>query len=114
MQVTFSIQVCHSGGTHITPAVKKMRKMTAPEVRKVVYGWLPDIPARLPARIDLRKTCSPVEDQKDLGSCTANALAGALEFLMKKDQAPFVDMSRLFIYDNERVIEHSVKTVSGL
>ncbi len=98
-----------------------------PEIRKAVYGWLPDIPdnrdhmygavrkipAKLPAKTDLRPGCSTVEDQKDLGSCTANALAGALEYLMKKDKAAFADMSRLFIYYNERVIEHSVKTDSG-
>jgi C1A family cysteine protease len=54
-----------------------------------------------------------VEDQKELGSCTANALAGALEFLMKKDKVKFADMSRLFIYYNERVIEHTVKTDAG-
>ncbi len=100
---------------------------TAPAIRKVVYGWLPDIPdirdhqyctvrklpAKLPAKVDLRPGCSKVEDQKDLGSCTANSLAGALEFLMKKDKVKFADMSRLFIYYNERVIEHSVKTDSG-
>ena len=99
----------------------------APEIRKAVYGWVPDIPdnrdhlygairkvpAKLPAKVDLRPGCSPVEDQKDLGSCTANALAGALEFLMKKDKVKFSDMSRLFIYYNERVIEHTVKTDSG-
>lgn len=99
----------------------------APAIRKAVYGWLPDlpdsrdqvygavrkIPKKLPPSIDLRPGCSPVEDQKELGSCTANALAGALEFLMIKDKAPFVDMSRLFIYYNERVIEHSVQTDSG-
>ena len=100
---------------------------SSPEIRKAVYGWLPDIPdhrdhlygavrkvpARLPAKADLRPGCSPVEDQKDLGSCTANALAGALEFLMRKDRVTFADMSRLFIYYNERVIEHTVKTDSG-
>jgi C1A family cysteine protease len=100
---------------------------SSPEIRKAVYGWLPDIPdirdhlygavrkipAKLPAKVDLRPTCSPVENQKELGSCTANALAGALEFLMKKDKVKFADMSRLFIYYNERVIEHSVKTDSG-
>ncbi len=87
-----------------------------PAPRKPVYGWLPDIPDHrdylycavreipktLPAKTDLRKGCSPVEDQKELGSCTANALAGALEFLMKKDKVTFTDMSRLFIYYNER------------
>jgi C1A family cysteine protease len=103
------------------PAVSSIK------IRKAIYGWLPDvpdnrdhmygavrkIPRKLPAKIDLRKGCSPVEDQKDLGSCTANALAGALEFLMKKSKGAFTDMSRLFIYYNERVIEHSVKTDSG-
>jgi C1A family cysteine protease len=97
------------------------------EIRKVVYGWLPDIPdnrdhlygtvrkipAKLPTKVDLRRGCSPVEDQKELGSCTANALAGALEYLMKKDRVKCTDMSRLFIYYNERVIEHTVKTDSG-
>jgi C1A family cysteine protease len=97
------------------------------QIRRSIYGWLPDIPDNrdhiygavrkipktLPAKIDLRKGCPAVEDQKDLGSCTANALAGALEFLMKKDKVKFADMSRLFIYYNERVIEHSVKTDSG-
>lgn len=96
-------------------------------VRNSAYGWLPDlpdnrdhlygavrkIPAKLPAMVDLRTGCSKVEDQGDLGSCTANALAGALEFLMKKDKIKFADMSRLFIYYNERVMENSVKTDSG-
>ncbi len=95
--------------------------------RKAVYGWLPDIPdyrdhlygalrtppKSLPAKIDLLSCCSPVEDQKELGSCTTNALAGALEYLMKKDKVNFFDVSRLFIYYNERVIEHSVRIDSG-
>lgn len=105
----------------------KSHAPAAPQIRKAVYGWLPDIPdqrdllygvvrkipKRLPATVDLRPSCSPVEDQKDLGSCTANALAGALEFLMKKDKVRFADMSRLFIYYNERVIEHTVRTDAG-
>jgi C1A family cysteine protease len=33
--------------------------------------------------------------------------------LEKKDKVSFVDMSRLFIYYNERVIEHSVDSDSG-
>jgi hypothetical protein len=71
------------------------------------YGWLPDLPdhrdffysaiaprlTTLPRKIDMRSKCSPVEDQGQLGSCTANALVGALEFLELKDGAPFVDLS---------------------
>jgi C1A family cysteine protease len=100
---------------------------TPTQIRKAVYGWIPDVPdsrdhlygavhkmpKTLPAKKDLRSCCSPIEDQKALGSCTANALAGSLEFLMKKDKNTFTDMSRLFIYYNERVIEHSVETDSG-
>jgi C1A family cysteine protease len=54
-----------------------------------------------------------VEDQGTLGSCTANALAGALEFLERRDKVAFADFSRLFIYYNERVIEHSTKYDNG-
>jgi C1A family cysteine protease len=48
-----------------------------------------------------------------LGSCTANALAGAMECLELKNAVAFEDLSRLFIYYNERVVEHTVKTDSG-
>jgi C1A family cysteine protease len=91
------------------------------------YGWLPDLPdyrdylysaiaprlATLPKQVDLRSKCSPVENQGALGSCTANALIGAVEFLERKDGVPFVDLSRLFVYYNERVIEGSVREDSG-
>jgi C1A family cysteine protease len=79
----------------------------------LMYAAVRPIPATLPPSTDLRPLCAPVEDQGQLGSCTANALAGALEFLEKKDQKPFADLSRLFIYYNERVIEHSVNSDSG-
>jgi C1A family cysteine protease len=84
-----------------------------PDRRDILYGAVRPVPAVLPATVDLRPACSPVEDQGQLGSCTANALAGALEFLEKKDQLPFTDLSRLFIYYDERVLEHSVASDSG-
>src|SRR3984893_19246542 len=64
-------------------------------------------------KVDLRPKCSPVENQGQLGSCTANALVGALEFLELKDGVPFVDLSRLFVYYNERVIEGTADQDSG-
>jgi C1A family cysteine protease len=84
-----------------------------PDHRDIVYSAVRPVPAVLPPSADLRAACPPVEDQGQLGSCTANALAGALEFLEIKDKVPLVDLSRLFIYYNERVIEHSVKSDSG-
>src|SRR2546423_3618089 len=91
------------------------------------YGWLPDLPdqrdfaykvikpriAKLPRKVDLRKKCSPIENQGDIGACTAHALVGALEFLELKDGRKFVDLSRLFVYYNERAIEGAVKEDSG-
>ncbi|MGZ6240444.1 MAG: C1 family peptidase [Syntrophales bacterium] len=95
--------------------------------RQSGYGWVPDlpdhrdfmysvvrrVPARLPKSMDLRYLCSRVEDQGQLGSCAGNALAGALEFLERKDKISFVDFSRLFIYYNERLIEHTTKAGAG-
>ncbi len=90
------------------------------------YGWVPDIPDgrdylyrsirpkfRLSAAIDLRRFCSDVEDQGNLGSCTAQALAGNLEFLDNRSDGVYTDVSRLFIYYNERVLMKTVASDSG-
>ena len=90
------------------------------------YGWVPDVPdqrdylysairpvVRLPKKVDLRQVCSEVERQGKLGSCTAQALAGNLEFLDKKLDGRYEDVSRLFIYYNERVLMGAVDYDSG-
>jgi|SRR3954463_2014077 len=98
------------------------------ETRKVQkYGYIPDLPDRrdhyftsaieekaLPPKVDLTAQCPPVYDQGNLGSCTANAIAGAVQFDLKKQaEADYFIPSRLFIYYNERVIEHSVSEDAG-
>lgn len=90
------------------------------------YGWIPDIPdgrdylyssirprLRLPKEINLARYCSSVEDQGQLGSCTANALAGNLEFIDNRLDSTYTDVSRLFIYYNERVLIRTADTDSG-
>ena len=104
------------------------------------YNWQPDLPdhrdflftapltiqKKVPTSVDLRKACSPVENQGAIGSCTANALAGNLEFLelselKNKDNAAsevfqpgrFENISRLFIYYNERALEGTTATDHG-
>jgi C1A family cysteine protease len=68
----------------------------------------------VPKSVDLRATCPKVYDQGDLGSCTANAIAAAIEFDQRREKlaAPFTP-SRLFIYYNERALEGTVSTDSG-
>jgi C1A family cysteine protease len=103
--------------------------MTAPTPRQVKrYGWVPDLPDQrdhifaappavitaLPSSVDLRDQCpKEIYDQGRLGSCTANAIAGAFEFdLLKQGLADFMP-SRLFIYYNERVKLGTVDVDSG-
>jgi C1A family cysteine protease len=91
------------------------------------FGWIPDLPDQrdllysappaalgtLPPKVDLRPSCPPVYDQGDLGSCTANAIGAAFQFLQVKQGKPGFVPSRLFIYYNERLLEGTVDTDSG-
>jgi C1A family cysteine protease len=92
-----------------------------------VYGWKPDVPdirdirysatrgkvIKLPDQVDLRQYCTPIEDQGDLGSCTGHAISGAMELLVKKNRGQTVQLSRLFIYYNERAAEGTINSDAG-
>ncbi len=56
----------------------------------------------LPATVDLRSWCSPVENQKSLGSCTAHAAAGIVEYFQRRAFNKHLEGSRLFIYKTTR------------
>jgi C1A family cysteine protease len=60
------------------------------------------IKATLPKKVDLRAWCSPVEDQEDLGSCTANAGVGLIEYYQKRAFGKYLNGSRLFLYKTTR------------
>jgi C1A family cysteine protease len=94
------------------------------KVKRKCNGWLPDYPdirdytvshdkvkpllkkagvlkadrTALPKKADLRRWCSPVEDQGELGSCTAQAGAGMAEYFQRKAYGKHLDASRLFLY----------------
>lgn len=69
---------------------------------------------RAPASVSLRAHMSawPVFDQGALGSCTANAIAGAIEYETRTIAEPMTP-SRLFIYYNEREMEGTVGEDAG-
>ena len=89
------------------------------------YGHIPDSPdlrdhvraipkaASLPRTCDLRNLCPPVYDQGQLGSCSANAIAAAIEFDLRAAARPNWMPSRLFIYYNERAKEDTVRKDAG-
>ncbi len=89
-------------------------------------GWLPDLPDfrdytpehpevaplvaatkvpkadALPTSVDLEQWCAPIEDQGQIGSCTANAAVGLVEYFERKAFGRHVDASRLFVYKATR------------
>src|SRR4030042_667121 len=52
--------------------------------------------------VDLRKWCSPIENQGNLGSCTAHAGVGIVEYYEKRAFDTHIDGSRLFLYKTTR------------
>lgn len=93
--------------------------------QKIGMGWLPDPPdfrdytdqteevrcilqkigvediteiGDLPESVDLRPWCSPIEDQGNLGSCTAQAGIGLVEFFERRAFGRHLDGSSLFLY----------------
>lgn len=86
-----------------------------PDHRDLPYSLRLDLerPLALPSKVDLRPFCPPVYDQGHLGSCTANAIAGAFQFDRRKQNASDFVPSRLFIYYNEREMEGTTDYDAG-
>ncbi len=69
---------------------------------------------KLPPKVDLRPHMTAVENQGELMSCVANAVAGAYEYLVKRHQGEGAyDVSRLFVYYNARAKEGPVNEDGG-
>jgi hypothetical protein len=102
-------------------------KKVASRNGRLGLGWMPDLPDNrdhlysaplaklrvLPTKADLRRRCPRVYNQGQIGPCTANAIAAAIEFDRKKQKLRDFIPSRLFIYYNERSIEHSIPLDNG-
>jgi C1A family cysteine protease len=108
------------------------KKVKIPKTGKIVgTGWLPPLPdfrdytiktpeiaemakkLKIPKGlkadesssgkpVDLREYCSPVEYQGDLGSCSAHAGMGIVEYFERRAFNSHIDGSRLFLYKTTR------------
>jgi hypothetical protein len=67
----------------------------------------------VPDGVDLRRYCTRVEDQGQIGSCTANAAVGALEYHYKRRDGQSPDLSRMFVYFNTRRMRGQVMFDTG-
>jgi C1A family cysteine protease len=76
------------------------------------HGDIPNMAAKLkvalsasatvPSNVDLRRWCSPIENQENIGSCTAHAGVGIVEYFQRRAFDKHIDGSRLFVYKTTR------------
>ncbi|MBU2703421.1 C1A family cysteine protease [Sporomusaceae bacterium BoRhaA] len=93
---------------------KYLLKKDTPDLRdRIYYSAYYKKTEQIPAKIDLRDKCSPIVDQGELGSCTANAIASGLREYLLKNKAAWIALSRLFLYWEERKLEGTVNEDSG-
>jgi C1A family cysteine protease len=116
------IDIEQDPGLHRRPIVQKVTPFKLDfDIPK--YHWTKDKPdsrdykytltgSSQPNIVDLRPYCSAIENQGNLGSCTGQAIAGAIELLNKREGRT-LDASRLFIYYYERLLEGTVNYDSG-
>lgn len=116
------IDIEQDPGLHRRP-IHAVINIPKPPIHIPKYHWTPD---KLDIRdykyqvtnksqkdiVDLRQYCSLIEDQGNLGSCTGQAIAGAIELLNKRNGKQ-TDVSRLFIYYYERELLGTINYDSG-
>jgi len=84
-----------------------------PDQRDHMYAAPPSVLAALPTTVDLRRAFPAAYDQGNLGSCTSQAIAAAVEYDWRQQKLTDAVPSRLFIYYQERLLEGSVASDSG-
>ena len=87
------------------PSIKDYDTTSAaikPELAKLKVSGSKAAVARLAATTNLRPWCSPIENQGSLGSCTAHAGVGMMEYFQRRAYGKHIDGSRLFLYKTTR------------
>ncbi len=80
--------------TESNPVIAEMSKKLGLKKKKKLKA--------LPSSVDLTEWCSPIEDQRSLGSCTAQAGVGIVEYFQRRAFNEHIEGSRLFVYKTTR------------
>ena len=94
------------GTDTVQPKLLRLNQKDSPRAMLAKAGVANGLKKKIPASIDLRKWCSPVEDQGELGSCTAHAGIGLVEYYERKAFGRHIEASRLFLYKTTRNLIH--------
>ncbi len=94
-------------GTGWLPPLPDMRDYTEehPEIEEMIKKLRMPTDEKLlsiPPTKDLRQWCSGIESQGGLGSCTAHAAVGIVEYFQIRAFKRHIDGSRLFVYKTTR------------
>jgi len=103
----YSPQTRPAFGTGWLPDIPDFRDYTidSEEIRGMFKGKPPKALGS-PASLDLRQHCSPIEDQESIGSCTAQAVVGLVEYFERRALGEYLDASRRFLYKVTRRLYH--------
>jgi C1A family cysteine protease len=90
----------------ITPQLKTLGQKDSVKAMLTKIGVLKSVKKSLPPSVDLKEWCSSIENQDTLGSCTAHASIGLIEYFERKAFGKHIDASRLFLYKVTRNMLH--------
>jgi len=90
----------------VLPKLKELGQKDSVKAMLTKAGVAKAVKVTLLASVDLRPWCSPIEDQGRLGSCTANAGVGIVEYFERRAFGKHIDASRLFVYKSTRNMLH--------
>lgn len=90
----------------VAPQLKLLGQKDSLKTMLKKVGVAEPAKATPPPSVDLRAWCSPIENQGSLGSCTANAGVGTVEYFERRAFGKHIDASRLFLYKTTRNMLH--------
>ena len=90
----------------VAPRLMRLGQKESVKAMLAKVGVAESAKVNMPSSPDLREWCPPIEKQGALGSCTANAGVGLVEYYERRAFGRHIDASRLFLYKATRNLLH--------